>query len=400
MRWLLLCLSFAAMASALAQPVQITDDRGVVVRLAAPPQRIVSLLPSLTETVCELGRCDRLVGVDRYSNHPASVQRLPTVGGGLDPNVEAIVALRPDVVLMATSSRIGERLKTLGIAVVALEPKTHADVQRVLLTVGALLGVRDAQHIWRAIDAGVSAAAQSVPASVRGARVYFEVNQGPYAAGASSFIGETLTRLGANNIVPAALGPFPKLNPEFIMRANPDLIMVGQRSAEGMAQRPGWSGMRAVREQRLCVFPVEEANVLVRPGPRMAEAARLMARCLADKAPKTDRSAAGPPQGGSAPLGGSAPRAAASVGASRSTAGPPRGASAPLGGSAARAAASVGAQRSTAGPPQGGSAPLGGSAPRAAASVGASRSTAGPPQGGSAPLGGSAPRAAGSVGAS
>lgn len=321
MRWLLLCVSFAAMASALAQPVQITDDRGVVVRLAAPPQRIVSLLPSLTETVCELGRCDRLVGVDRYSNHPASVQRLPTVGGGLDPNVEAIVALRPDVVLMATSSRIGERLKTLGIAVVALEPKTHADVQRVLLTLGALLGVRDAQHIWRAIDAGVAAAAQSVPASARGARVYFEVNQGPYAAGASSFIGETLTRLGANNIVPAALGPFPKLNPEFIVRANPDLIMVGQRSADGMAQRPGWSGLRAVREQRLCVFPADEADVLMRPGPRMAEAARLMARCLADKAPKAaaskaQRSTAGPPQGGSAPLGGSAARAAASVGES------------------------------------------------------------------------------------
>ena len=287
MRCVFLLVWVSAAAPAFAQPVQVTDDRGVVVRLAAPPQRIVSLLPSLTETVCELGRCDRLVGVDRYSNHPASVQRLPTVGDGLDPNVEAIVALRPDVVLMATSSRVAERLKTLGIAVVALEPKTHADVQRVLLTVGQLLGVSDAQKVWRAIDAGVSAAAQSVPASARGMRVYFEVNQGPYAAGESSFIGETLTRLGAKNIVPTKLGPFPKLNPEYIVRANPDLIMVGQGSADGLAQRPGWGGMRALREQRLCVFPVEETNVLVRPGPRMAEAARIMARCLADKAPRT-----------------------------------------------------------------------------------------------------------------
>jgi iron complex transport system substrate-binding protein len=340
--WPLLWATTAA--TAFAQPVQVTDDRGVVVRLAAAPQRIVSLLPSLTETVCELGRCARLVGVDRYSNYPASVQRLPTVGGGLDPNVEAIVALRPDVVLMATSSRVGERLKTLGIAVVALEPKTHADVQRVLLTLGQLLGVSDAQKVWRAIDAGVSAAAQSVPASARGVRVYFEVNNGPFAAGESSFIGETLTRLGAKNIVPTALGPFPKLNPEFIVRANPDLIMVGQRSADGMAQRPGWSGIRALREQRLCVFPVEEANVLVRPGPRMAEAARIMARCLVDKAPKAERSAAGPPQGGSAPSGGSAPRAAGSMGAARHAAGPPQGGSAPPGGSAPRAAGSVGAQ--------------------------------------------------------
>jgi iron complex transport system substrate-binding protein len=341
--FVLFCAAVAA--PVFAQPVQVTDDRGVVVRLAAPPQRIVSLLPSLTETVCELGRCDRLVGVDRYSNYPASVQRLPTVGGGLDPNVEAIVVLRPDVVLMATSSRVAERLKTLGIAVVALEPKTHADVQRVLLTVGQLLGVSDAQKVWRAIDAGVSAAAQSVPASARGMRVYFEVNQGPYAAGESSFIGETLTRLGAKNIVPTALGAFPKLNPEYIVRANPDLIMVGQRSAEGLAQRPGWSGMRALREQRLCVFPVEEANVLVRPGPRMAEAARIMARCLVEKTPKAERSAAGPPQGGSTPSGGNAPRAAGSVvGAQRPAAGPPQGGSTPSGGSAPRAAGSVGAQ--------------------------------------------------------
>ena len=276
----------AVLCSAAAQAVQLTDDRGVTVTLAAAPQRIVSILPSLTETVCELGHCARLVGVDRYSNYPASVQKLPQVGGGLDPNVEAIVALRPDVVLMAKSSRVGERLEALGIKVVALEPKTHADVQRVMIKLGQLLDVTDAQRIWRAIDAGVSAAAQSIPANVRGTKVYFEVNQGPYAAGESSFIGETLTRLGAKNIVPAKLGPFPKLNPEYIVRANPDLIMIGQLSADGLQQRPGWQSIRALREQRLCIFPTEEANVLVRPGPRMAEGARQMAKCLESKAPK------------------------------------------------------------------------------------------------------------------
>ena len=277
----LLAFSFAGAALAL----QVTDDRGVVVEFDKAPQRIVSLLPSLTETVCELGHCNRLVGVDRYSNFPASLQKLPQVGGGLDPNIEAIVALKPDVVLMATSSRASDRLRSLGLKVVALEPKSHADVQRVLLKLGQLLEVADAQRIWRAIDAGVSAAAQSLPAHVRGTRVFFEVNQGPYGAGENSFIGETLTRLGAKNILPAKLGPFPKLNPEYIVRANPDLIMIGQRSVDGLAQRPGWSSIRALREQRVCVFPVEQANILVRPGPRMAEGARLMAQCLADKAP-------------------------------------------------------------------------------------------------------------------
>ncbi len=279
-------LAWAQLAGVTVQAAQVIDDRGITVTLSSAPQRIVSILPSLTETVCELGHCARLVGVDRYSNYPDSVQKLPQVGGGLDPNVEAIVALRPDVVLMAKSSRVGDRLEALGIKVVALEPKSHADVQRVMLKVGQLLEVADAQRIWRAIDAGVSAAAQSIPANVRGAKVYFEVNQGPYAAGEASFIGETLTRLGAKNIVPAKLGPFPKLNPEYIVRANPDLIMIGQRSAEGLQQRPGWQSIRALREQRLCIFPTEDANVLVRPGPRMAEGARLMAKCLVDKAPK------------------------------------------------------------------------------------------------------------------
>lgn len=284
---LLLSLVIALGLANAACALQVTDDRGVVVTFDKSPQRIVSLLPSLTESVCELGKCHRLVGVDRYSNFPESVQKLPLVGGGLDPNIEAVVALKPDVVLLATSSRAGERLRALGIRVVALEPKTHADVQRVLLKLGQLLDVPDAQRIWRAIDAGVSAAAQSLPASVSGTRVYFEVNPGPYGAAELSFIGETLTRLGVKNILPARLGPFPKLNPEYVVRANPDVIMIGQRSEDGLAQRPGWSSIRALREQRVCVFPTEQANTLVRPGPRMAEAARLMAQCLSAKAPKT-----------------------------------------------------------------------------------------------------------------
>ena len=160
--------------------------------------------------------------------------------------------------------------------------------------IGQVLAVPDAQRVWRRIDAAVEAAAQSVPPAARGARVYFEVNRGPYGAGTSSFIGETLTRLGARNILPAALGPFPKLNPEYVVRADPDLIMVGARSVEGLAERPGWGSLRALREQRLCVFSPEESDVLVRPGPRMAEGARLMAGCLASKAvPAATGAAAG-----------------------------------------------------------------------------------------------------------
>ncbi|WP_093306433.1 helical backbone metal receptor [Variovorax sp. NFACC27] len=266
-----------------AHALDVVDERGVSVELPQPPQRIVTLLPSLTESVCALGACDRLVGVDRYSNSPAQVKVLPQLGGGIDPNVEAIVALKPDAVLLAKSSRVTQRLEALGLKVLVLEPKSHADVRRVLDKLDQVLGTHEAPKVWRVIDASVSAAAQSVPAGAKGQRVYFEVNSAPYAAGESSFIGETLARLGMKNIVPASLGPFPKLNPEYVVRANPDLIMVSVRSAQGLEQRPGWGGIRAVREGRICRFSEEQSDVLVRPGPRMDEAARLMARCLADK---------------------------------------------------------------------------------------------------------------------
>ena len=268
--------------AAAALAFTVTDDRGVDVVLAHPPQRIVSLLPSLTESICALNQCQRLVGLDRYSDWPEAVRNLPQVGGGLDPNVESIVALHPDLVLMAKSSRAVARLEALGIKVVALEPHTFQDVQRVLDKLGALLGVPDAQRVWRAIEADVSAAAQSLPASVHGTRVYYEVSSAPYAAGSASFIGEMLARLGVQNIVPAALGPFPKLNPEFIVRADPELIMLGEQSALSLAQRPGWPAISALRQHRICTFNAAQFNVLSRPGPRLAEAARILAQCLID----------------------------------------------------------------------------------------------------------------------
>jgi iron complex transport system substrate-binding protein len=277
--WLLVLLCPTARA------LEVVDDRGMRIVLAQVPQRIVSVLPSLTESVCALGGCERLVGVDRYSNFPPSVRGLPQVGGGLDPSVEAIVALRPDLVLLATSSPAAARLEALGLKVVALEPKNYADAHRVLLQLGQLLAVPDAPRLWAEIESGIDAAARSLPPGARGKRVYFEVNSGPYAAGADSFLGETLTRLGVGNIVPAGMGPFPKINPEFVVRADPDLIMVGDANFTGMQQRPGWGRMRAIVGGRLCVFSPAQSDLMVRPGPRMAEGARAMAQCLSRHLP-------------------------------------------------------------------------------------------------------------------
>lgn len=274
-------LAFMALLPLQAAAVTVRDDSGRSVGLAQPPQRIVSVLPALTEMVCELGQCARLVGVDRYSSWPASVKALPRVGSGLEPSIEAIVALKPDLVLMAGSARGGERLQALGIPVLSLEPKSHEDVQRILGVLGQVLGVSVAPQVWREILAGQEAAAQAVPPQARAWRVYFEVNDAPYAASESSFIGQTLARLGLGNIVPGALGPFPRINPEMVVRADPDLLMMGARQGDVLASRPGWRQMRAVRLGRVCVFSPDEADILVRPGPRMVEAAQLMAACVA-----------------------------------------------------------------------------------------------------------------------
>jgi len=269
-----------------AEALVLRDDRQMDVSITKPPQRIVSLLPSLTETVCALGQCQKLVGVDRYSNWPDSIDKLPRMGGGLDPNIESVMAAKPDLVLMATSARGAERLTALGLTVLALEPRSHADVQRVMRIVAQALDVplAESDRVWRHIDAAVNAAAQSIPAQAKGQRVYFEVSSVPYGASESSFIGETLQRLGARNILPGSLGPFPKINPEFVVRAQPDLIMVSESNFVGMTARPSWQNLQALRSQRVCIFKSAESDVLVRPGPRMAEAARLMAQCLADKA--------------------------------------------------------------------------------------------------------------------
>ncbi len=274
---LALCLHTAA-----SPQTTLRDDRGATLVLTTSPQRIVSLLPSLTESVCALGGCARLVGTDRFSNWPASVVRLPKLGGLDDAQIERIAALKPDLVLVATSARVTERLEGLGLKVLVLESRNHADVQRSLALLAQVLGTpNEAAVVWARIERELLQAAAKVPPSLRGRRVYFEVDAAPYAAGASSFIGETLSRLAMKNVVPAELGPFPALGPEFVVQAQPDVVMADARSVAEMPRRPGWSALRALREGRSCGFAAPRYELLIRPGPRMGEAALLLADCLA-----------------------------------------------------------------------------------------------------------------------
>lgn len=249
---------------------------------AIPPQRVVTLLPSLTESVCALGACDRLVGVDRHSSHPARVRDLPRLGGLDDPRIEALVALRPDLVIAPRSWRGLERLRRLDIPVLALEPVSLEETRLALERIGQALGMdaSQAQHAWADLERGWQTAAAQVPEPWRGASIYLEVSEVPHAASTGSFIGEVLERMGLRSAFDARMGPFPRLSPEAVLRSNPDWIIATQSALQSMRQRPGLKHLEALRAGRACGLSAAEFDLIVRPGPRLAEGAMIIARCL------------------------------------------------------------------------------------------------------------------------
>ena len=278
------CLSFFGASESAS--IAIKDDRGIEVRLASPAQRVVSMLPSLTESVCALGKCSALVGVDRFSNWPKSVDALPRLGGIADTNIEGIVRLKPDLVLVEKSSPLIARLQSLGISVMAFDVQSMADVQRTLQQLDKVLGSAESGAVWDRIQLEVARASRALSPSQKAARVYFEVNPAPFAAGKTSFIGELLDRLGMQNIATEKMGAYPKINPEFVVQSRPDLIMTTEASPKQLAQRPGWKSIPAIEANRVCFFSAAHADVLVRPGPRMGEAASLIADCAMRSLPK------------------------------------------------------------------------------------------------------------------
>ena len=275
-------------AAPAAGPIVLRDDLHHDVTLAQPPRRIVSLSPPLTETLCALGECARLVATDRYSNWPASVKALPKAGGLYDPQLELIVRLHPDLVLISSSLQITERLRDFGIESFALDTQTYAHISHVVTTIGTILGLpARASALNQRIEAEMREISDQAMSRRHGPapKVYFEVDGGPYAAGPESFIGELLTRLGTHNIVEANLGPFPKLNPEYVVRSDPDIIFTSPADAPGLARRPGWDRIRAVREHRICTFSREISDTIERAGPRIPEGMRALADCLARVSP-------------------------------------------------------------------------------------------------------------------
>ena len=131
----------AAAPLARAEGLALRDDLGRVVNLAQSPRRIVSLLPSVTETICALGACGRLVATDRFSDWPAEVRTLPKAGGLEDPQIESVVRLRPDLVLISDTQRITDRLRELGVASYALKSESYAAIAHTVTVLLSLIHI-------------------------------------------------------------------------------------------------------------------------------------------------------------------------------------------------------------------------------------------------------------------
>lgn len=261
--------------------VQPLDALAEMPRTVGAPHRIISLMPALTEAVCLLGACPLLVATDRHSDWPASVLKLPKLGALDDTSLEAVLLLKPDLILAHPGGRLNERLKALGAQVLELRSDSQQDIRDALFAIEERLKLQRpprAAALWQEARLAIQSHAKRL-ALAKHTRVYIEVDSALYAAGPKSYLGELLAELGAQNIVPADLGTFPKLAPEFVLAQQPDVIMQ-MHNGPDLATRPGWQALHALRQGQFCKWGKADLNILVRPGPRLAEASRLMAACL------------------------------------------------------------------------------------------------------------------------
>ena len=276
----------AGSASAVAPPafpVTVTDFQGKAVAIPAKPIRIVSIGASNTEFLFALGAGDRVVAVDDFSDEPAAAKAKEKVGG-VKPNVEKIVSLRPDLVVsLKISDGSLERIAAQGIPILIVDPQSLADATRTAELLGTATGA-DGKGLARRIQDGLDAV-RAKAASLTKKRVFHEVDASDptklYTAGPGSFIHELIGLAGGVNIAAGTASPFPQLSPEEIIRRDPEIIVLGDAgygmTIEQVQARPGWSGVTAVRTKR--IVPVD-ANLMHRPGPRLAEAAEAYFRII------------------------------------------------------------------------------------------------------------------------
>ncbi len=275
---LALLLGFSVLTAPVWGALQIRDDLGQQVSLKSPPQRIISLYGGLTEVLIALGLQGRVVA---HIQGDASLTDIPTVGTHLQPNVEMILALKPDLVVQGGVPKGMPALKKLeaeGIPVAMFAPHDFAGLFSTIRRLGALTGKEEAAA---ALNLGLEDRLQQVAERLKGrkpVRVFFEVRyHNLLAAGRGSMVNDIITRAGGVNVVetPQRLAPF---NLEALLQAQPDVYLIQQgpmnRSPEDIYSRPYFQELRAVQAKRVLVV---DEGLFSHPGPRSAEAVAQLA---------------------------------------------------------------------------------------------------------------------------
>jgi len=275
-------------ANPLAAPVykDFVDEAGRTVHVPQPVQRIVSLAPSLTETIYALGLQDRLVGDTDYCDYPPDAQKKTKVGGAINPSLEQIVALRPDLVLVTKSLNLLETvqaLDNLGISSYGTDPHT---VQEIISSTHRLAEVLGVPEAGAALGADLERHLADLRLRLNGLtprRVLFIVWSDPLISiGKGTFIADAMRLAGATSIVDSAQD-WPHMSLEEVVRLQPDYLVFAsshsdsaQNDFDVLAERPGWRGLEAVRNRRFAVI----SDAVNRPAPRIVSAIEDLARQL------------------------------------------------------------------------------------------------------------------------
>ncbi len=272
-------------ATAAAFPMTITDDRGKAVTLAAEPRRVVSIAPSATEIVFAIGAGDRLVAVDDFSDFPAEAKTLPKVGG-TRTSPERIVAYQPDLILAVTQGNLAPALEAQGQRVIVFDANDIEGVYKSILLVGQVLGrERAAGDLVGQMRSRIDAVAARTKDITVKPRVLHEVDATDptriYVAGPNNFIDAMIGIAGGINVGASGQRKFPQLSTEEIVRADPQVIVLGDArygvTVEQVRARTGWQGIEAVRTGGILTI---DPDIVSRPGPRLADGVEAYARLL------------------------------------------------------------------------------------------------------------------------
>jgi iron complex transport system substrate-binding protein len=264
-----------------AAPAPDTSAAGPV------PQRIVSLSPTATEMLFAIGAGDQVVAVDEMSNYPDEALAKATALSGYTPNVEAIAAYEPDLVVHDGSTDLGAQLDSLGIANwVGAAAMTFDDIYAQIEQLGAATGhVDEAAALVANMRADIEAAVASVPKLAKPPRYYHELDPTYFSVTSNTFIGEVYGLFGLRNIADTTEGTtdYPQLSEEFIISQSPDLIFLADskccgESRDSVAQRPGWAATSAVSTGS--VFIIDD-DIASRWGPRVVDYVELVADAMA-----------------------------------------------------------------------------------------------------------------------